>query len=390
MRPVGAGAATPGPAMRFRTAAGRRGRRWVPFLVLWLPAITGCGGGDAQRAAASSENGPAKSLMLGSADVETVRRWHLDAGVPVSGTLAPAQDVRITAPAPELLEAVLVKEGQRVSRGQVLARFRTSALGPAASSAEAQRKIAAADLVRMKNLLAQGAVSPQDVEKADAALKGAEAVAALAEKRLDEATVRAPFAGVIAERQVQSGDRVGDGDPLFRIVNTSELEFEATMPSEFAGRVRPGAPALLSVSGQPGVPVRGRVARVNATADPATRQVKLYLAVANPDGRLVGDLFATGRVVLASANDAAAVATAAVKRDGQGPFVWLVQGGRLVRRGVAPGLVDEVQDRVEIRSGLEGGETVVVGPVEGLAPGLTVQLQGGTAGAASAPDSSRD
>lgn len=344
-------------------------------LALLAAALTVQGCSRGQRAVARAETEPAP-MFLGASDLAVATRADLGAGIPVSGTLAPALDVRITSPAPELLDRVTVKEGQRVAKGEVLARFRASAIAPAAASAEAQRKIAAANHERMKNLLAQGAVSPHDVEKAEAELRAAEANAAAAGKRLAEATVRAPFAGVIAERLVQSGDRVGDGDPLFRLVNTSELEFEATVPSEFAARVRAGAPVSLTVTGVGGGSVQGKVARVNATADPATRQVKLYVTVPNPEARLVGDLFASGRILLESATAAAAVPSAAVRTDGQGTYAWVVENGKLARRPVTTGVRDEAQDLVEVQKGLAVGDRVVVGPVEGLQPGARVEVQG--------------
>ncbi len=142
-----------------------------------------------------------------------VVRRDIATGVPVQGTLRPLADVNLLAPFPDVIEEVLVKEGQAVQRGQVLARMRMTSVTPAAASAEAQRRIAAADCRRMQNLLKEGAVAERDVENAEAQLKAAEAAAAVGRKRLDEATVRAPFAGVVAERFLQSGDRVGDGDP---------------------------------------------------------------------------------------------------------------------------------------------------------------------------------
>jgi membrane fusion protein (multidrug efflux system) len=238
--------------------------------------------------------------------------------------------------------------------------------------------VASADLERMQNLLKEGAVSPRDVDKAQAALKAAQASAAAATKRLDEATVRAPVSGVIAERMVQSGDRVGDGDPLFRLVNISELEFEATVPSDDAALLRPGLPVELTVTGTGSAPVAGVVARVNATADPATRQVKVYVRVPNANGRWVGDLYATGRIVLDQAKQVLSIPSAGVHADSTGKsFVWIVSDGRAQDRPVEIGVRDDRQDRIEVREGLQAGELAIVGPIEGLAPGQPVQAPGG-------------
>jgi RND family efflux transporter MFP subunit len=346
-----------------------------------LALVAGCG---AKREATRTE-----TALLSPQDLAPVVRTDLATGLPVQGTLEPSVDVQIVAPYPEVLDAVLVKEGQAVHQGQVLARFRVESVEPAAAGAEAQRRTAAADYERMKNLLAVGAVAPRDLENAEAVLRAAEAQAALAKKHFDDATVRAPVDGVIAQRFVHSGDRVGDGAQLFRLVNTAELEFAATVPTEALGSVRPGAPVALTVSGLDGVAITGRVARVNSTVDPATRQVKVYVSVPNGDRRLAGDLFASGRIVLGEAKGALAIPAAGVRRDADGSLVWVVTDGKAEERRVTTGLLDETRELVEIRSGLKEGENAVISPIEGLVPGEPVQVAGETAPAPASGDTAR-
>lgn len=362
-------------------SAGSAGLMMVLLLAM-MAGITGCGTG---RGAATADKKEEAAVVLGPSDVAVVTVADLAEGVPVSGNLQPAKDVNLTAPAPDVVAEVLVKEGQPVRRGQVLARFRTQALGPAVASAEAQQRIAAVDHDRMKNLAAAGAVSQREVENAEAALTAADAALAQTRQRFEDATVRAPFDGVVAERHVQSGDRVGDGDPMFRVVNTSGLEFEATVTAENAARLEVGTPVALAVTGID-VGIEGRIARINTTADAATRQVRVYVAVPNRDHRLVGDLFASGRVVLHQARGALAVASSAVRAVGvDSAVVWVIAGDKLERRPVVTGVRDESLDRVEIRAGLRAGEQVVASTIEGLEPGQTVQVAGQGAGPSSQP-----
>jgi RND family efflux transporter MFP subunit len=345
-----------------------------------LVLAAGCG---AKQGGTKSD---AAVALLGPRDIAKVVRTDLATGLPVTGTLKPARDVTLSAPYPELVEAVLVKEGQVVRQDQPLARMSAESLAPAAASAESQRRIAAADHERMKNLFREGAVSQRDLDGAEATLGAAEAVAAYAGKRLAEAVVRAPFDGVVATRLRQGGDRVGDGDVLFRVVNTSELELEASVPGEAVGSVKVGSPVVLEVSGLEGATIRGRVARVNATADPATRQVRVYATVPNTDGRLVGDLFASGRVQLAEVAGVLAVPTPGVRAGADGAaYVWLIVDGKAEKRAITAGLRDELRDLVEVRSGLIGGETVIVGPIETLTPGQQVQVVDAGAANAAAP-----
>ena len=337
-------------------------------------AVVACSTGRTEEA----EGGATPpAMMLGASDVATVGRADLIAGVPVSGTLEPMVKVQIISPFPEVVDEVLVREGQVVERGQVLARFRADALEAAALSAEAQRRIAAADHERMQNLFKEGAVSARDVENAEAALRAAQAVEASAKKRRDEAVVRSPVFGTISKSDVESGDRVGDGVFMFEIVNTAQLEFEASVPSEYVGTFGIGAPVALAGAGLPAEGVSGRVARINATVDPATRQVKIYVGVANRGGRIVAGLFASGRVVQREVKNAIAVAREAIRSGEEGKtYVLLVVDGRIARRDVTVGAVDDVRGLTEVARGLAGGETVIVGPAEGLRPDQVVTITG--------------
>lgn len=342
---------------------------------LLVAVVNGCSNSTEKKDSAAA--GP-ETAMLTERDLAEVVRGDVATGVSVQGTLKPLADVNLLAPFPDVIEEVLVKEGQAVQRGQVLARMRMTSVTPAAASAEAQRRIAAADYQRMLNLLKEGAVAERDVENAEAQLRAAEAAAAVGRKRLDEATVRAPFAGVVAQRFLQSGDRVGDGDRLFRIVNIDELEFTASVTTDALGRLKPGAPVALTVSGLEGRQVSGHVSRVNATVDQATRQVKVYVIVPNRDHRLAGDMFASGRIVLKQASAALAVPGSGVTTGTDGTaHAWVVSDGKLHQRTVTVGLRDDQNDLVEVRSGLQAGDKVVISAVEGLVDGQPVQLSRG-------------
>jgi multidrug efflux pump subunit AcrA (membrane-fusion protein) len=135
---------------------------------------------------------------------------------------------------------------------------------------------------------------------------------------------------------------------------------------------------VLAVSGASDAGLSGLVSRVNATVDPATRQVKVYVTVPNNGGRLVGGLFASGRIVLRQLKGAVAVPQTALRRDAGGKaYVLVVDHGRIGRREVTAGATDEQASLVQIISGLEGGETVIVGPASGLEPGQRVTVTGG-------------
>ena len=174
-------------------ARGSGARTIVPRAAVALFAVVvlaaGCGGAKEKQGDAAAQDALNAPARLAATDIAIATRLDLAAGIPVSGSLEPAIDVRITAPVTEMIDRVLVKEGDAVTRGQVLARFRTASLEPSASSADAELKMRAADRERMQNLLKEGAVSERDVESAEAAWRAAAAQRAQAHNRLADATV---------------------------------------------------------------------------------------------------------------------------------------------------------------------------------------------------------
>jgi RND family efflux transporter MFP subunit len=353
--------------------------RWMLGIAAAAALVTaaGCAGKSDVADAQSGKGAPADTALLAAADIAVAAREDLSAGVPVSGPLAPGWRAHVTAALDDVVLEVLVREGQRVRKGQALARFRMGAVEADAASARAALKSASSDWERQKNLLREGAVSERDVESAEAAYRAAAAQAEQAGRQLQDATVRAPGDGTVTTRSVQSGDRVGTGDPLFVVADTRELEFEATVPSEFVPLVKVGAPVQLSLAGYGEGTISGHVARINSTADPATRQVKVYATVPNPGQRLVGDLYATGSILIERAGNVLAVPSAALHRDDAGTVAWVVGADqRAAKRVVKPGLRDERRDRVQVLSGIAEGERVVIGPVEGLTTGQPVHVAG--------------
>jgi RND family efflux transporter MFP subunit len=233
-------------------------------------------------------------------------------------------------------------------------------------------------------LFAEGAIARRDHDNAFTQLETARARYALAESqaastadKLETATLKAPVSGVVSERLVQAGDRVDFGKPVMTIVNNSVLQLEASVESRWLGELRVGRPVALTISGMADT-IMGRVSRINPTADPATRQVRIYVDVVNPSNRLVGGLYVSGRVILEEKKDAVAVPRAAVRYEGtdRASVVYVVAGGRVARRVVAVGIEDADRGLLEITSGISAGDRVIIGPVDGIADGMRVDVAG--------------
>jgi RND family efflux transporter MFP subunit len=358
-----------------------------------LALAAGCRGGS--RAGAEQETavqptvvGPDAIVVLDTTEVRT--------GPVVGGTLEPERAANVRAEVAGTILQTYAEQGERVAAGALLARIDQRAVEDAYLSAQSQLRSAEASLdlarrnaERSEALAKAGAIAQRDLEQARSALAAAEASVAdararlvAAEKTLAYTRVRAPIAGVVSERAVSAGDVVQVGAALYTIVDPTSLRLEGTVPAERIAEIRPGAPVPFTVNGYPGRTFSGRIDRVNPTADPATRQVRVYVSIPNTDQRLVAGLFAEGRVGTDIRRGLFAP-VGAVDQRGVLPSVTRLRGGRAEEVQVQLGLRDPAGDRVELRSGVSAGDTLILASAA-VAPGAPVRVQrmetaGGTA-----------
>lgn len=355
------------------------------------PALVLLGLAGASALAGCSRNGDAaaattNAVTVGREVVAVVANDTIESGPGVQGTLAPEREAKLRAQVPGPVLAVNVLQGVRVGPGTVLGQIDDRALKDnflSARSGVTQAQIAAdnagRDFERTKKLVAEGAVSEQAMEtatrgnlQAQAQLADAKARMQSAQDNLDRAKITAPFAGVVSEKNISPGDVVTMGAPLFTVVDPSTMRLEASVPAEQLGEVRIGAAARFTVSGYGERMFTGRVTAINPTADPVTRQVRVYITVPNGGNQpLVGGLFAEGRVASAS-RPALVVPETAVDRRGVQPFVLRLKGGKVEQVSVTLGLHDKARERFEVTAGLAAGDTLLVGAARGISPGTPV------------------
>jgi RND family efflux transporter MFP subunit len=343
--------------------------------------------------AACGRGGPppppqAPQVLVSADNVVRAESRRLEAGVSFTGELAPAEVVEITASFDGDLQAVLVREGQPVKRGQPLARFKPREMQDAWQAADADVQAAQADLAvaesqvrRAKRLLDAGAAAPAELENAEMQRKAAEARVRAAQARLGNAAentakldLPSPITGSVSKTYLHSGDRAASGDRILQLVDTSTLELSATVPSEVLSSVQPGTPIEFHLDAYPGERFTGRVDRLNPTTEAGTRQVRVYMRLPNPDNRLVGGLFAAGRVIRAAKDQATAAPVAALRHEGTDQVVYRLRGGVAERVVVQTGLVDEADGVAELVGGIVPGDSLLTGVVPGLRPGVRVRL----------------
>jgi membrane fusion protein (multidrug efflux system) len=349
---------------------------------LALP-LAACKKNDANGA----EPAKVETMMVGPENVTVVRSEQIRTGPALSGSLSPEKSATIRA---EMSAAVLntyAEAGQRVAAGQALAQLDASVLRDqlvsarsAVTTAQSSYDIARRNLERNQTLEKAGAIAERDLEQARNAVLASQAQLSTVRaqltnitKQLDKASVQAPFAGVVAQRQANAGDVVTPGTALFTVVDPGSMQLEASVPAEALTQVRVGMPVDFKVNGYPNRSFTGRITRINPTADAATRQVKIVASIPNAGNTLVGGLFAEGRVASES-RTAPMVPLAAVDERGLRPTVVRLRNGKIEKVEVTLGLRDAAAETVEVMSGLTAGDTLLLGAARGISPGTPVKV----------------
>jgi RND family efflux transporter MFP subunit len=344
--------------------------------------LASCKGDDGASATETAET----IVTVGPENVAVATLSELRSGPPVSGSLEPEQAATVRAEIGGSVLRTYADAGQRVKRGQLLARLDDNAVQDAflsarsaVRSAETALELARRNAERSGRLAEAGAVAERDLEtarwdvtNAEGTLADARARLSNAQEQLDDTQVRAPFDGIVSDRPADAGDVVQVGAALFTIVDPTRLRLEASVPAEQIGRLRSGTEVEFTVNGL-GRRITGRLERINPVVDPATRQVRIYVTIPNVDQALVAGLFAEGRVAT-DTKRAVAVPLNAIDSRGNAPTLHLLKAGRVTESPVQLGVRDEAAELVEVLAGAADGDTVLLGSAQGVTPGSRVRV----------------
>jgi membrane fusion protein (multidrug efflux system) len=369
-------------------------KRWHKLtLALLLLAVVAAGVGrvvgarKAQQAQNATAPKVAAALELAASDLLTVRRAEMARTLEVSGSLVAVNSAFVKARVAAEVKSVLLREGDSVRAGQVLAQLDTTEFDwrlrqaeQQAQAARSQLDIAQRTLQNSRSLVSQGFISATALENAvsteagaQATLQAAIAGVELARKARADATVTAPISGQISQRLVQPGERVPVDAKLLEIVDLSRLELQASVPPESAGLLRVGATAKLKVDGIDGH-VAARVVRINPSAQAGSRSVIAYLETeSNP--ALRQGLFARGTIEL-ERRQALLLPLSAVRTDQAQSYALRLDGTQVAQRTLNLGQrghagSDEV---VEVLQGLADGDRVLTGSLGAVRDGATVRI----------------
>jgi membrane fusion protein (multidrug efflux system) len=250
----------------------------------------------------------------------------------------------------------------------------------------ADAELAKNALERSRALRKGGANSPADLEVAEARAKQTEAVAANIRATIAKKTIRAPFDGRVAMKQVERGQVVSPGTPVATLQSVDPIYAEVALPQQALADLKAGQDVTMRVDSFPGREWHGQISAVNSEVDPATRNIRVRATVPNKDGVLRAGLFVKVEVSASDERQVLVIPTTSVVYAPYGDSVFIVDQKADAKSGpgqagAAPTLVaqprfvrlgDKRGDMVSVLSGLKEGETVVSNGAFKLRKGMAV------------------
>jgi RND family efflux transporter MFP subunit len=350
----------------------------LTLAVLVLPSCSKKSSGDEGE---EGEEGAAN--VVAEVTVTRVERADIQSTLSVTGTISalPNQDVRVSSLVPGRVAQMMVAEGDHLREGQVLAKIddrpfrdQVQQAQAAVDQAKANLENSRLNLQRNEKLLERGIAARKDVEDArtqasvnKAQLSQAEAALSLARLNLARTEVRSPLEGMVVKRLLSAGEQV-DGtaaQPVFEVANTSEVELFGNVPALYLDKIRVGQALRISSYAFPGRVFQSHIVAISPAVDPSTNVGLVRIRIANGAGLLRLGMFLNAQVPLETHRNALVAALQAVYRDPDGnPEIYRVEGEKAEAAPVKLGL--ETKDRVELLSGAQEGETIILAGGYGL------------------------
>ncbi len=295
-----------------------------------------------------------------------VEAGEWEAARPAIGTLVAVRGVTLGAELPGTVRGIAFESGASVKQGQVLVRLDTSAEEAQLAAAVADAELARLSLERARALRQGEANAQADLDGASARAKQADATVANLRATIAKKTIRAPFDGRIAIRQVELGQVVAPGTPIASLQSVSPIHADFWLPQQALADLKVGQRARLRADTFPDDRWTGEITTINPEVDAATRNVRVRATFRNVDGRLRPGMFANVEVLSSEKRSVLTIPATAVIFAPYGDSVFAIEekrdaGGRtstvarqkFIRTGERRG------DLVTVASGLEPGETVV-------------------------------
>ncbi|MGI9265022.1 MAG: efflux RND transporter periplasmic adaptor subunit [Gammaproteobacteria bacterium] len=339
----------------------------VSLIVVIAALASGCGVGEASV----SVEAPPTAMV----PVVTAQPFRGEAVAENGGTvnLEADSEASVIAKVPGEVKEILIEEGEMVKAGQVLARLDRDRLSLELEQAVADLNKLKQEYRRNVELHERGLVSEGAFENLRYDMEALDAAYRLAKLELDYSEIRAPISGVVSERMIKVGNTLLSGDPVFRITNGDTLIAYLYVPQSDLYHFDVGQTAELAMDALPGEIFAAEVLRISPRIDPKTGTFRVTLGVDQGDNSLRAGMFGRVRVAYDVHEDALLVPAEAVLAEDSSSAVYVVEDGVARRRPISIGLSSDAG--IEVLSGLDGTESVIVVGQTSVKDGTPVSLQ---------------
>ena len=373
----------------------RTWRRIILFLILII--LGGVGTSLALRPKAVTKPAGAETpttvavptLEFMPSEIFTAQPLELQQTLSLSGALRAVNMSSVKARVAAEVREIPVREGDAVRAGQIVARMdsteyqaRVDQARGTLNATRAQLDIATKNRDNNLALVEKGFISKNAYDNfasqyaaAAANAESAKGAFDVAQKLLNDTVIRSPITGTVAMRYVQAGEKVSADNKLLDIVDLQKLELEAAVPTNDITHVAIGQRVNLHIEGWP-QNIEGKVVRINPTTQSGSRSVLVYVQIANPQNQLRSGMFAEAQLILKSKSGVLALPQNALRKDGNGSYVYAIEGDILARKPVTTGMSGRSGDdyMTEVLSGIDFGTQVIRTDMGSLQPGIRVRI----------------
>lgn len=294
------------------------------YFSLFLPFfLFACGAGKESK----SPSPTAESTIPIRA--QTLQTQTITQPITVSGIVAPQTEVKLAFKTGGIIEQTYTKEGQTVTRGQLLAKLNLSEIEAQVSQARIALKKADRDLERAKNLYKDSVATLEQLQNASTGQEISASSLKIAEFNQKYSTIYAPISGRVVRQLAEAGELIGVGNPVFVLASTEQaFVVKVGMTDRDVVRVRLGDYADITMDAHPQKKLRATVSQIAQTASPATGTYEVELQIENPENlTLITGFVAQARIQPQDAQKYTVVpASAIVEADGEKGFVYVLKG----------------------------------------------------------------
>ncbi len=328
----------------------------------------GCGGGD--QAAETTVAEKAVNVEVYPVEPTTFVDYL---SLPV--VVIPNREVSIGLVQGGRVVTINVDKGDRVRQNQVLLTTDTETLRANLRTAEANLEYQKSEFERNRKLLESGSITEAVFDASKLQLAQAQSAYEIAKKQLDDATLEAPFSGVVTERNVEVGDILSPGAPAFRIIDMDRVKVQAGIPERYITDFKLGNDVAIMFDAFQGETFQGRISFIAPEASPQTRTFLTEILVENRDGQIRAGIMGNARIQQQTYSAALLVPLDALIETQEGRKLFVVRDDSLAaERSVTLGR--STGDMIMITSGLQPGDKVITKGQHNLVDGEDIRITG--------------